>query len=688
MASKKLKFFKVNSLPGTFEADSIYLYRDTQDHICVAVTDSSGSIVYTTHNSDTINNLIYNYLNNIVNEPNGILQLDSNGLVPSALLPIDISSLDRVTIEGPAEVGINTTNTYKITNYSNFLTYTISTTTPGVNVTRAGDTIYVSSGPNTGVIALSVNTEIYNINCVTNPAATITPLIIAPVSGINNIGPVVDVTTNYASTTVYSTSPLANHQYTKWEVSYDANFGSIVYSVNDYTNLTGRIFSGTAEGIVKDTKIYIRCKFFFTDTTISNYSYPISFITKQEFVPNKIDSTLINSESAAGCLFGYSVAVNADGTKIVVGSPGAAVGTGSNTGAVYIFTKNSNVWIQEAILIASDRKGADYFGWEVEMSLTGDRVIIGAYKADPGGAADAGRAYIFSSSNGIWTEEAQLLASDLSANDYFGWAVALDGTATRAVVGAYCANTGSHTDSGKAYVFTRSGTTWTQEAILNASDKAASDFFGYTVAMDMNAIRVFVGAPQANPNSIADAGKVYVYTRSGTSWTQEAILTATVKTAGDKFGCSIATSAYGDTIVIGANSYNDVGATDCGAAYVFTRTDTSWTQTNIITASDRATSDNFGWIVDIDASGTRIAVGAYNKTVQAVGGAGKAYIYSKVNINWVEEPVSLISPGVFTTGSQFAYSLSLNSTGDTIVVGEPRATVGGRTTAGKIHVFN
>jgi hypothetical protein len=142
---------------------------------------------------------------------------------------------------------------------------------------------------------------------------------------------------------------------------------------------------------------------------------------------------------------------------------------------------------------------------------------------------------------------------------------------------------GANSDQGSAYVFTRSGNTWTQEAKLTAGDGAAADQFGYSVALDGDT--ALIGAYADNVGANRDQGSAYVFTRSGTAWTQQVKLTAGDGAAGDFFGNSVALDV--DTAMVGA-TYDKVGANDQGSAYVFTRSGTMWMQQAKLTAADGA----------------------------------------------------------------------------------------------------
>jgi nucleoside-specific outer membrane channel protein Tsx len=187
----------------------------------------------------------------------------------------------------------------------------------------------------------------------------------------------------------------------------------------------------------------------------------------------------------------------------------------------------------------------DSFGWSVAVS--GSTAVVGAYFKNH----STGAAYVFVRSGTIWSQQAELTASDGARQDSFGWSVAVSGSS--AVVGAYSRNS----NEGAAYVFVRSGTIWSQQAELTASDGASGDFFGYSVAISGSA--AVVGAQGKN----SFTGAAYVFVRSGTIWSQKAKLTASDGASGDSFGHSVAISR--STAVAGAYAHNS----SAGAAYAF-----------------------------------------------------------------------------------------------------------------------
>ena len=265
---------------------------------------------------------------------------------------------------------------------------------------------------------------------------------------------------------------------------------------------------------------------------------------------------------------------------------------------------------QVAKLTAGDAAASDWFGRSV--ALDGGTIVVGADDDDDGGT-DSGSAYIFRTDDGgaTYGQVAKLTASDAAAGDSFGVSVAIDGDTI--VVGARFAGTG-----GAVYVFRTSdgGATYGQVAKLTASDAAAGDIFGFDVAID--GATIVIGA--RGKDSYTGSAYVFRTTDGGATYGQVAKLTASDASSGDDFGLSVAIG--GSTVVVGAYCDDD-GGTDSGSAYAFRTTDGWDTHTEIkLTASDAAAGDRFGMSVATD--GNSVAVGAYYKDDQT----GAAYVFT------------------------------------------------------------
>ena len=272
----------------------------------------------------------------------------------------------------------------------------------------------------------------------------------------------------------------------------------------------------------------------------------------------------------------------------------------------------------EVKLIASDGAASDRFG--VSVAISGDTLVAGAYGDNVGNNTGQGSAYVFTKSGTDWVEQAHLTASDGAATDYFGSSVAISGDTV--VAGAPFDDVGGNTDQGSTYVFIRSGTNWSQQAHLNVSDGAEHDNFGWSVAISGDT--AVVGAPFHDVGTNSAQGSAYVFTRTGTNWTQQAHLTASDGASYDAFGSSV--SIDGDTAVVGAFwDEGGVNSTEQGSAYVFTRSGTNWTEQAKLTASDGATEDDFGISAAID--GDTVVVGAFYDDVEANANQGSAYVY-------------------------------------------------------------
>jgi len=320
---------------------------------------------------------------------------------------------------------------------------------------------------------------------------------------------------------------------------------------------------------------------------------------------------LTASDGAVGDGFGVSVGI--DGDTIVVGTPTHALPGRVVSGAVYVFVHSNGAWTQQAKLTAADGAAGDDFGTSVGIS--GDTVVVTAPRKQVGANECQGAVYVFARSGDTWTHQATLTASDGQADDYLGWSLDIDGDTV--VTGAMDRQVGANAKQGACYVFVRSGSVWGQQAMLTAADGQADDRFGWTSAVDGDT--AIVGASGAN----ADVGGGYVFTRADGVWSQQAELTAPGLSPGAGFG-SVA-GIDGDLAVIGAQDQTIGGNSGQGAAYVYTRSGTTWSEPTQLVASDGGAGDSFGWW--IEAEGNTALIAAPFSTVDGRWGQGAAYLY-------------------------------------------------------------
>jgi FG-GAP repeat len=356
---------------------------------------------------------------------------------------------------------------------------------------------------------------------------------------------------------------------------------------------------------------------------------------------------LLASDGADFDLFGISVALSED-TALV----GAVLDDelGTDAGAAYIFVRSGSSWAQQAKLTAADGAAGDNFGGAVAISA--DTAVVGAVFHDDV-ASDAGAAYVFVRSGTSWIQQAKLVAADRAADDQLGVSVAV--SVDTVVVGS--TNDDDQGDrSGSAYVFVRGGTSWTQQAKLTAADGATADQLGISVAVSTDTVAVGAfGDDDRGPSS----GSTYVFARNGASWTQQAKLTAADGEDADQFGNSIALAA--NTLLVGANLDDDNGP-DAGSAYVFERAGTSWTQQAKLTAADGAESDNFGGSVSLVAD--TALVGAFNDGDLGAA-SGSAYLFARTGASWTQQAKLTAADGA----SIDLFGVSVALSGGTALVG-------------------
>ena len=460
------------------------------------------------------------------------------------------------SIKGPLTVFVGNAATFQITNNDSFNIYTVSASNGSVSV--ANDTITYTPLI-TGVGGFTINGR--NIVVTVIEPGIATPTLTAPADGAIDLGPNLLLT---ASAFSAEPSGSATHLNTDWELALDIDFTTVVYSsLADNVNMTL-----ITVPLAANTVFYARVRYRSVGST-SAWSPVIDFMSKASYLPASETNILTASDKVTTDNFGYPVSIDGIGSRIAIGAYQADPGGINDAGKVYIFYKSGAVWIEEAILSASDKTIDSYFGMFVAISVAGDRVVIGSPYANPGGISDAGQAYVFSRSGTTWVEEAILTASDKAVGDYFGLTLAIDGTGDRIVISSPYANFSGIAYAGQAYVFSRSGTVWTEEAILTASDKEENDYFGLSVTIDNAGNRIVIGSPMANPGGLAAAGQAYLFSRLGTAWTEEAILTASDKAATDLFGRSLTINDAGDRIAISSPMADPGGIVDAGKAYVF-----------------------------------------------------------------------------------------------------------------------
>jgi hypothetical protein len=331
-------------------------------------------------------------------------------------------------------------------------------------------------------------------------------------------------------------------------------------------------------------------------------------------------------------------------------------------GAVYVFARTGSTWTQQAYIKASNTGEAgkedeiadgDQFGFSLALSDDGNTLAVGAIAEDgPDNAVQsAGAVYVFNRTGRTWSQQAYVRASNPSAGDFFGYSVALAADGNTMAIGSF-EDDGPDDRSngiGAIYVFRRSGGAWSQDAYLTASNAEPADSVGVSVAISLDGNTIVSGSLDedclctgVNPNdgsndraSDTSAGAVYVFTRTGTMWRQQAYIKASNTGKADWFGSRLALSGDGNTIAVGSQledsaareingKQDDESAQEAGTVYVFTRMGDSWTQQYYLKGTNTEAFDEFGSSVSISRDGRIIAIGARNEASSARGINGNA----------------------------------------------------------------
>lgn len=373
----------------------------------------------------------------------------------------------------------------------------------------------------------------------------------------------------------------------------------------------------------------------------------------------------------------YGYSVAATDDTVVIGANLDTVGVNAHQGSAYVFSRSGAGWELQQKLISNDGGAEDRFGQSVAIS--GDTIVIGAPYDSTGTNNYQGSAYVFARSGGVWTFRQKLTAHDGAAYDQFGSSVAIsDGTV---VAGAFSDDIGTKTDQGSAYVFVRSGGGWTFQQKLTANDGEANDQFGGSVAIDAGT--VIAGALLDDLSVVKDAGSAYVFTRSETVWTQQKRLVANIARTSDLFGAAVAID--GDTAIIGAPLSDPFGVVDQGMAYVFVRSGHDWSLQTGLAANEGATGDQFGSSVAIN--GDTALIGAHFDDIGVATGLnldqGSAYLFTRSGALWAPRQRLTAQDGA--AREMFGQAVALS--GDVAIAGAPHAKVGPNASQGAVYLF-
>ncbi|MCD4817170.1 MAG: FG-GAP repeat protein, partial [Candidatus Cloacimonetes bacterium] len=346
----------------------------------------------------------------------------------------------------------------------------------------------------------------------------------------------------------------------------------------------------------------------------------------------------------------FGNSISISGDYAIIGAVGDD-DNGNYSGAAYMFHYNGSNWVQQTKLTPSDATANDHFG--ISVSMFGDYAVIGNVYDDDNGA-NSGSAYIFHYDGSNWVQQAKLTASDGADGDHFGRVVSISGD--YAIIGAYADDNDNGNFAGSAYIFYYDGSSWSQQAKLTASDGETYDLFGVSVSISGDYVVIGTYCDDGN---LTEAGAIYFFHYDGSIWVQQAKFFASDAEAHDLFGHSVSIS--GDYAIIGSGGDDDNGNFS-GSAYIFHYDGSSWSQQTKLTASDSGGGDYFGGCVSI--SGDYVIIGASDDD-DIDYFAGSAYIFHYDGSSWSQQTKLTASDGA--DGDHFGHSVSIS--GNQAVIG-------------------
>ena len=452
-----------------------------------------------------------------------------------------------------------------------------------------------------------------------------------------------------------------------YSVESDGSFGGLATLSQDSSVFT---ITPLAEGSATTTSSILTFKVsdgvsFGSGTT----TFSLTFGPDWSVTPT--ETKIIASDGAYDERFGRDTAISGNGLYAISGAYWDG-DNGSRAGAAYIYEKSGNTWPQQAKIFASDAQLESWFGESVAINSDGTYAVVGASQEDTNGV-QAGAAYIYTRSGSTWTQQQKIVGTDTGQYDYFGGQVAINDDATYIAVAAPY--------EMAVYIFTRSGSTWTQQAKCQPLDGPFNTQFGTSLEINSDGTYFIAGDTQK-----AGGGAAYVFTRSGSTWTQQAKIVSSDLQASDYFGYDVALNSDATYAIVGAG-FEDGGAGDptsnAGAAYIYTRSGSTWTEQAKIQANDVTANAYFGVGTSMNSSGDRVIIGAYGLN----NNIGSVYIFQRAGSTWTQQAKLRGSDANAVSGSGGLKNVSMSDDGNTVIYAHYYQTVNGVSGVGAAYIF-
>lgn len=605
---RTLRLLKVNSVPAVPSADCLYLLKDSNLGL------------------------------------NAVLYTRSKARYAKAMRDVLLTGPKTIyqSVAGQA-----TQATYTIANFDSFTTYNVSVSAGSVSIN--GATITVTSPTTAGKLYLTINGETSIIQVL--PPSVKAPSVTYPTPSLSTLA--TSFTATFSAFAVSSGSDTM--QSLEWQACLDSTFGVLTTS----GTVNGAVTTATISGLTAGTTYYLRARHKGNSLGYSQWSDPVKFSTKLAAVGTTEVAKLQSSAVQLNEQFGTAVSLSGDGLWAACGAPNGK-SSGVAYGYVDLFHYEGGTWVRKTRCWASDPTSGQLFGQAVELSYDGSVLVVGAPQAAAGAVNQAGAVYVFTRSGSTWTQAQKLVASSPVTNEGFGSAVALSNLAEYVMVGVPNRLNGSYTGCGAVDVFVK-GTTWDYQATLSATEAQTAAAQGTSVKTNSDGSVVIYGAPGGVASNLA-AGAAMVYTRSGTSWTKQTVLTPNPSQSNMKFGTSVALSNDGLWAAVGAPNYAPMGIIT-GGVQLFKRITGSWTASADLYAESYGSIQAFGTDVVLNQDGTQLLIGDPSNATSY----GAGFVYSRNGLDW--SYVEKITKTAQATNDNFGYSVAMDMLGKRYLVG-------------------
>lgn len=549
-------------------------------------------------------------------KPFGIILYNAQKRISKDSLPPEISDPSVPSLYGNREVDVGQTLILKITNYDSFTIYTVIATN-GVAIQR-GEEIHYTAGSISGEGTITINGRMFPITIKSPRPAT--PSIIVPDENSQLTG--VNATFEASSFNIVGNYDL--HASTDWEVSADPSFGTLIAAIYESTE---HKLTWTVNNMQELKKYYVRVRYRGQQRGVSDWSPVREFTTGNDGLVNTETSIIeiprLNHDNNGG--FNKVCAVSEDDQYMVIadmydGSQAA------DAGCVYFYKRVNGAWQYVSRIVASDGAADRHFGSSVSLSSDGLSLVIGAYFYPEG----KGAVYFYTRSGDVWTQRQKIAPGTGQIGDCFGQYIELSADGNTLAVSSYGYDTYSGqtvvaTSTGTTYIYVRSGNTWTLQTQILPNPYSNNSCFGYNVALSADGNHLVLTEIYDDVKGL-DAGAAHYYNRSGSTWTFRQKITASDGAAGDNLGILVSMNAAGDTLAI-SSWYNDQKAANAGAVYIYTRSGDVWTQRQKIIPFDGVVDDAFSLCISMSKSSNLLFISSHNNVESLSKGA--IYVYRR-----------------------------------------------------------